>query len=195
MVALLSNSGRTIQCLTLFLDRVSYIAIKYSDFAKYRFFQIDTKWIVCYTICMKNEIWKPIEKIVDKKGQVFIPVGYEVSDLGRVRSYNKRFGRGPSSGIGFRGLAKEPTIITGRPDPRGYYQVTLTDSVTKKRKNFRIHTLVMQAFVGLADEDEMVCHYNDIKTDNRLENLRYDTSKANQQDRIRNSKNFSDSVI
>ena len=46
----------------------------------------------------------------------------------------------------------------------------------------------MQAFVGPAPDGMVICHYNDIKTDNRLENLRYDTQYANGQDRIRNGK-------
>lgn len=136
---------------------------------------------------MENEIWKPITTIIDQKGQVFEPQGYEVSNLGRVRSFNKRYGQNKSRS-GFRGLSPIPTIITGRPDARGYYQVCMTDAILKKRRNFRIHTLVMQAFVGPAPEGLIICHYNDIKTDNRLENLRYDTPLANQQDRRRNSK-------
>jgi hypothetical protein len=133
---------------------------------------------------MENEIWKPITKIIDAKGQEFSPKGYEVSNMGRVRSYNQRYGKG--FGVGYRPLLKTPTIITGRPDPRGYYQVTLTDHTTKNRKNFRIHTLVMQTFIGPAPEGLVICHYNDIKTDNRLENLRYDTPEANSADRERN---------
>ena len=64
--------------------------------------------------------------------------------------------------------------------------------VNKKRYNIRIHTVVMQSFMGFPDEGLVICHYNDIKTDNRLENLRYDTQDANHKDRVRNSKIFSD---
>jgi len=133
---------------------------------------------------MENEIWKPINQIVDTHKKVFTPIGYEVSNMGRVRSYNQKYGRG--SNTGFRPLSPHPTIITGRPDPRGYYQVTMRDSVTKKRRNFRIHTLVMQTFVGPIPDNMVICHFNDIKTDNRLENLRFDTAKANSDDHIRN---------
>jgi hypothetical protein len=66
-------------------------------------------------------------------------------------------------------------------------QLCLSDT-NKKRYNIRIHIVVMQTFVGFPEEGMMVCHFNDIKTDNRLENLRYDTAKANQKDRRRNAK-------
>ena len=133
---------------------------------------------------MTEEIWKSIPTLIDAKGQAFTPRGYEVSNLGRVRSYNPRYGRGNNTG--HRPLLATPVIITGRPDPRGYYQVTLSSAVSKQRKNFRIHTLVMQTFVGPAPDKMVVCHYNDIKTDNRLENLRYDTPEANSLDMRRN---------
>ena len=133
---------------------------------------------------MKNEIWKPITQIIEAQGQTLTPKGYEISNMGRVRSYNQRYGRGNNTGS--RPLLSNPTLVTGRPDHRGYYQVTMTDHTQGKRKNFRIHTLVMQTFVGPAPKGMVICHYNDIKTDNRLENLRYDTSAANSLDMIRN---------
>jgi hypothetical protein len=46
----------------------------------------------------------------------------------------------------------------------------------------------MQAFVGLPEEGQIICHYDDDKQNNRLDNLRYDTQKANGEDRIRNNK-------
>ncbi len=134
---------------------------------------------------MKKEVWKPIPTIIDAYGKSFTPRGYEVSNLGRIRSYNNRYGRGDKSG--YRPLLKEPIIISGRPDARGYYQVLLSSGTRGKRKNFRIHVLVMQSFVGPAPEGMVICHYNDVKADNRLENLRYDTSSANRLDHRRNS--------
>jgi len=49
-----------------------------------------------------------------------------------------------------------------------------------------IHHLVLEAFVGPRPPGTECCHRNDIKTDNRLENLRWDTSSANMYDRVRN---------
>lgn len=43
----------------------------------------------------------------------------------------------------------------------------------------------MEAFVGPCPEGMEVCHNNGDCTDNRLENLRYDTKSANMLDRVR----------
>jgi hypothetical protein len=138
---------------------------------------------------MENEIWKPITQI-KKNNEIFIFEGYEVSNLGRVRTYKPKYGKvsksSSLSGLN-RPLKKNPTLITGRTDKQGYMQLCLSD-INKKRHNIRIHVVVMQTFIGFPEEGLMVCHFNDIKTDNRLENLRYDTSKRNHQDRIRNAK-------
>jgi hypothetical protein len=44
----------------------------------------------------------------------------------------------------------------------------------------------MHTFVGYPNKGQVICHYDDIKTNNQLTNLRYDTMKANGADRIRN---------
>jgi hypothetical protein len=96
-------------------------------------------------------------------------------------------------------LWKSQTAGRGKPLPRiigttwkrlnpsndklGRKVVNLTDGITKKQ--FKVHRLVMLAFVGICPIDKMVCHNNGINSDNRLENLRYDTSFANQADRLR----------
>jgi hypothetical protein len=45
-----------------------------------------------------------------------------------------------------------------------------------------VHDLVLLAFVGPKPEGLEVCHGNDVKADNRLQNLRYDTRSANAQE-------------
>jgi hypothetical protein len=132
-----------------------------------------------------NEIWKAVVPIKLRTGETFEPYGYEVSNLGRVRSYRKRYGRGDGTG---RGLFPEPTIINGRLDGAGYVQY-LMYARDKSRKNVRGHVLVMQTFMGYPEEKMVVCHYDDIPTNNALHNLRYDTMKANSADKIRNNNN------
>lgn len=145
---------------------------------------------MCYNIYMENEIWKPIKNIVLKNGVVWTFEGYEVSNYGRVRTYKQKYGQvsraNLHAGLG-RPLLKNPTIINGRPDGKGYPQFCLSD-INKKRHNVRAHTLVMQTFIGLPKEYQVICHFDDIKTNNKLENLRYDTQKANGADRKRNRK-------
>jgi hypothetical protein len=125
-----------------------------------------------------EEIWKPITKIVLKNGTVCEFEGYDISNFGRVRTYKKKYGRG------HRELNKNPYIINGRPDQKGYPQYCLSD-VNKKRRNFRSHTLVMQTFVGIPKEYEIVCHNDDVKTNNHISNLRYDTQESNMHDWMR----------
>jgi hypothetical protein len=138
---------------------------------------------------MEKEIWKPVTAI-KCKNDILKFEGYEVSNLGRIRTYKKRYGKVSKSKMlsgENRSLNKDPYFITGRPDKAGYYQLCLSD-INKKRYNVRVHTVVAQTFLGFPPEGLMVCHFNDIKTDNRVENLRYDTAKANQADRRKNKK-------
>ena len=132
-----------------------------------------------------NEIWKAVVPIKQKNG-TFEPYGYEVSNLGRVRSYRNRYGQG--NGSGYRELLSEPTIISGRPDKSGYIQY-LMHSKERYRKNIRGHVLVMQTFVGYPEEGMMVCHWDDVKHNNRLDNLRYGTKQENVEDMLRNKSN------
>ena len=130
-----------------------------------------------------NEIWKAVVPIKTKNGVIFEPYGYEVSNLGRVRSYRNRYGQG--NGSGYRELVSEPTIIAGRPDKTGYIQY-LMHSKQRYRKNIRGHVLVMQTFMGYPEEGMVICHWDDVKDNNSLDNLRYGTSKENFEDMIRN---------
>lgn len=139
---------------------------------------------------MENEIWKPITQI-KKKNEILIFEGYEVSNLGRVRTYKQKYGQVSKAAIHAglnRPLKSTSTFITGRIDKRGYMQLCLSD-INKKRHNIRIHTVVAQTFLGIPDQGLVVCHYDDDKLNNRLDNLRYDTQKANMEDKKRNSKN------
>lgn len=65
---------------------------------------------------------------------------------------------------------------------RGYrYQEVM---LSGRRKNYRIHSLVMNAFVGPAPDEMEIRHINNVSTDNRLANLRYGTHSENMQDKI-----------
>jgi len=131
----------------------------------------------------KKEIWKPIKKIVFRDGREIFFEGYEVSSCGRVRTYKQRYGY--VSPGNKRPMLTEPYLIAGRPDSKGYLQYNLSD-IYLKRRNFRAHTLVMQTFVGIPDKKNVVCHFDDIKTNNHISNLRYGTPKENMEDKKRN---------
>ena len=91
---------------------------------------------------------------------------YEVSNLGRVRSLNfKRTGEMK---------ILQPCIVNG-----GYLQVGLTKD--GKRKRYLVHRLVAFAFIENDDIKNKtdVNHLNEIKTDNRVENLEWTTHLDN----------------
>ena len=134
-----------------------------------------------------EEIWKTIPKLVIRGGREFTPDRYEVSNLGRIRTKKQRYGQ-PRKDLGNkRAELAEYRYLTGRPDQVGYMQVDLFDA-NSVRSKYRIHTIVMQTFIGLPEAGQVICHYDDIKTNNKLINLRYDTVKANGLDRVRNKK-------
>ena len=104
---------------------------------------------------MEEEIWKPIK---DFEGY------YEVSNIGRVRSLNyKRTGKGK--------------ILKNIEDYKGYLEVGLTKN--GKRKQFKVHRLVAEAFIPNPENKPCIDHINTVKSDNRVENLRWVTYKEN----------------
>ena len=111
---------------------------------------------------MNNETWKGV------KGYEGL---YEVSNLGRVRSLGRTC-NSKNSSTQFkkaRILIQEVTIF-------GYCRVRLYDAEGKS-KHFAVHRLVMNAFVG--SSELQINHINEIKTDNRVENLEYCTQAYN----------------
>jgi hypothetical protein len=51
-----------------------------------------------------------------------------------------------------------------------------------KTKRVSVHRLVLEAFVGPCPAGMEACHNNGVRTDNRVENLRWDTRKENVRD-------------
>ena len=104
---------------------------------------------------MEEEIWKPIK---DFEGY------YEVSNIGRVRSLN------------YKRTGKEK-ILKNIKDYKGYLEVVLTKN--GKRKQFKVHRLVAEAFIPNPENKPCIDHINTVKSDNRVENLRWATYKEN----------------
>lgn len=87
---------------------------------------------------------------------------YLVSNMGRVR--------------GQRGQ-----LLTPQHKPDGYCHISLG---RKNRKTLRISRMVLETFDPL-NEMEQACHINGVRHDNRLENLRWDTRKGNEKDKLK----------
>lgn len=68
------------------------------------------------------------------------------------------------------------------PHQRGYIYYKLADPEGAQVSRLA-HRLVLEAFVGPCPDGMEACHNNGDRTDNRIENLRWDTAKANQADR------------
>ena len=116
------------------------------------------------------EIWVPV---VGYEGY------YEVSSWGRVRSLDRVFIK--SNG---RKHTVRERIRAPHTDDWGRVSVGLTRS--GESKTCRVHRLVLEAFVGPCPPGMVACHANDDASDNRLENLRWDTPRENNLDKVRN---------
>lgn len=124
-----------------------------------------------------EEVWKPVVGFT----------GYEVSDLGNVRSYRCRNGRGS--------LEKEsrllkPTLFTGKL----YVRCGLNDD-NGIRRTLRGHVLVLETFVGSRPEGMQCCHRDDVQNNNVLSNLYWGTQAENDADKIRNGRQQRGSMI
>lgn len=116
-----------------------------------------------------EEIWKEIK---DYEGL------YQVSNLGRVRSFYYHRGLKPGH------ILKEYVSPT-----KGYVEVSLYKD--GKRKTRQVHYLVACAFLGHTPEDGLdTCHGPNGKLDNSIYNLSLGTRKDNMDDQKRDGTNF-----
>lgn len=105
----------------------------------------------------ENEQWKIIDDFFD----------YEVSDYGRVRSLKNGKLR----------------LIKGIITAYGYVQVSFSNN--GKVKNVKVHRLVLTAFVGPCPNNMEGCHNDGNRQNNKLQNLRWASSRDNEADKIK----------
>lgn len=108
--------------------------------------------------------------------------GYLVSDWGNVYSQAREIQR---SGR-IRSYRRAGRYLKPSPNDDGHLTVNLHANGRPKR--YRIHQLVMLAFIGPPPDGMEVCHRDDDPANNQLANLRYGTRSANRYDAVRNGR-------
>lgn len=103
---------------------------------------------------------------------------YQISDMGRVKSMPRLVVRSITNG---NYTVKERFLRPALAD--GYPIVGL--SKNGKPRTWRVHFLVMMAFVGPRPDGADVCHEDGDRVNNALSNLRYASRRENMADAIK----------
>jgi len=114
---------------------------------------------------MDQEHWRPIPEWP----------GYEISDLGRLRSWRPM--------PGSQKLPSHPRILAGGHDKDGYRRAVLTRPGS--RKSFRVAHLVALLWMCPKPAGKVLAHHNGVNTDDRVSNLRWKTQRENILDKLR----------
>lgn len=108
-----------------------------------------------------TEIWKPVPGFDG---------AYAASNKGRIQSFKNH----------------SPRVMKFTIGNHGYRVVKLREN--GKTQTCLVHFLVLLAFGFIRKPGEVCRHFNDVKTDNRLENLCFGTPKENIADARRNGR-------
>ena len=100
--------------------------------------------------------------------------GYEVSDFGDVRSW----------WTNSHTFAPEPHPLVPMPTHKGYLRIAFWKDGSQYFRS--ISRLVLKTFTGPCPKGMECCHNDSDNTNNRLDNLRWDTRESNWEDRRTN---------
>lgn len=94
---------------------------------------------------------------------------YEISNYGKVRNKTTQ------------------QTLNGTKNGNGYIRIHVIDIVNNIRKHEFLHKLVLETFIGPRPKGKIIRYYPDQDpSNNRLDNLSYNTSQQNNYDRIEN---------
>lgn len=121
---------------------------------------------------MEQEIWKDI---IGYEGL------YQISNLGRVKSLDRyilnKGNKGDNKTSKLKGRILKDRISRTRHGTSGYRIVSLHKNGVSSQ--FRISRIVYETFIDEIDENLVIDHINNIKTDDRLENLQMLSQRQN----------------
>lgn len=107
---------------------------------------------------------------------------YEVRSTGEIRSLDRvTYGKNKSTRV-VRGRELTPWLVDGYP------RVALTRD--GKPKQVHVHRILAEAFIPNPYNLPVVRHLNDIRDDNRIENLSWGSVSDNVRDAVRNGNNW-----
>ena len=109
-----------------------------------------------------NEGWKPIPDLP----------GYLASTLGRIMSIRR---------------SKPHIMSLCKKRNKGHDYLWVNVCGPGGKRSEKVHRLVLEAFYGRRPPNKYGRHLNDVKDDNRIENLEWGTMSENQCDKIRNA--------
>lgn len=119
------------------------------------------------------EIWKDIPGYEGK---------YQASSLGRIRSLDRQIGTPGTVGCKFM----KGRVLRPGPTNSGHLYVVLGHGAA----GTPVHQLIARTFIGPRPEGTEVCHNDGDPTNNRADNLRYDTRTNNILDVFKNGKHW-----
>lgn len=106
---------------------------------------------------------------------------YQINKLGNIKSLSRYV-----KGKGISNKLLKERILKPSLNSDGYFQLTMNKKNVKK--NATLHRLLATAFIPNPDNLLLIEHINDVKTDNRLENLKWSTSTENMKSAVKNGR-------